>query len=157
MARVISITAGESDLEQAQIDEKCTEFDVMDQAHRRDLCVVSGEFRAFNSTRKAAALRSIAAYLQENVDNEVGVSSADAAEMLGMTRCPHDSNLDHARKQLAALVIAGSLTRKRGVGWYYTAKSLQKYLRQLADQLEHVPTLPCRSGRSNAGHWEIAR
>jgi hypothetical protein len=115
----------ELDAKRVQIAEEYEQFQAENTSHNRDIEIMSERTTSANRTVKAAALRNIAAYVQGRVDAGIYISSGNIAEYLGLKP-----------KQITELVDAGKLSRKRGVGWEYHAKSVQTYALHLAKQFE---------------------
>jgi hypothetical protein len=90
-------------------------------AHHLDLETMSEPTTSANRSAKAAALRNIVAYVKDRTT----IAGWDVTQFL-----------DLKPKQLTALVAAGTLSRKRSMGWDYNAELVRKYALHLAQQLE---------------------
>lgn len=104
-----------------QQEEESVRFRATIAAHYLDLETVSEPTTSANRSAKAAALRNIVAHVKDRTT----IAGWDVTKFL-----------DLKPKQLTALVAAGTLSRKRSVGWDYNAELVRKYALHLAEQLE---------------------
>jgi len=105
------------------------QYKAKERAYREAVEIVRNP--ATSDVEKAAAYRVIAAYQQSYIDAGIRRWSSHVEDALGLK-----SRSAKSAKTLAALVNAGKLSRIRATGWEYDTKSVQRYVLELAAQLE---------------------